>query len=363
MGWGIRRCTVKKPKVRNSIFALKNYIAFFLAISFTVTCSFLLYLETVTTSSGIEFARENIELAAKITFLNIFLLSFICTLLYMVIRTIKIRKPIESILSAVDSMSKGDFTIRIPEGKADKETEFDIISRDINKLAKELGSIETLRTDFVSNVSHEIKTPLSVIQNYATLLSQKDLSEQERQEYCSVISRSTRQLANLISDILQLNRLENQEIFPRLKQYELNEQLCECLLRFEPLWEEKGIVIHTELDRIVYIESDRNLLDIVWTNLISNALKFTPRGGAVSILLKESGQTISVSVIDSGCGIDKEDGDHIFEKFYQGDSSHRKEGNGLGLALVKRIVDILHAGITVKSMQGQGSEFTVILPH
>ena len=181
----------------------------------------------------------------------------------------------------------------------------------------------------------------------------------EKDEYATAISEASRKLAQLITNILKLNKLENQQIFPQTEEFDLGEQLCACLLQFEDAWESKELNIETEIEEDVRIRSDGELLSLVWNNLISNAVKFTPRGGTVGVCLKTQGDYVVVSVSDTGCGMTPEVGKHIFEKFFQGDTSHATQGNGLGLALVKRVVDILNGEIRVQSVLGKGSTFTV----
>ena len=236
---------------------------------------------------------------------------------------------------------------------------FDRIGAAINQMARELGSVETLRTDFIANVSHEMKTPLAVMQSYGTLLQQPGLSEDKRLEYAHSITAASRRLADMMTNILKLNRLENQQIFPQTDQYDLGEQLCECLLRYENIWEEAQIEIETDIQENVRVKADAELLSLVWNNLFSNAFKFTPPGGRVSIGLHATDSHATVTVRDTGCGMSPEVGAHIFEKFYQGDSSHATEGNGLGLALVKRVVDIMQGEISVESALGRGTSFTI----
>ena len=226
-------------------------------------------------------------------------------------------------------------------------------------MAEELSGTETLRTDFISNVSHELKTPLSVIQNYGTMLQKPNLSEEKRIEYSKAVTESSRRLADLISNILKLNKLENQQIFPEKRKYNLSEQLCECLLCFEDVWEKKGLDIDTDIEEDVFVESDPELLTIVWNNLFSNAIKFTEPGGQIFLGLKTDSRFAIIEVKDTGCGISPEVGAHIFEKFYQGDTSHATQGNGLGLALVKRVIDIASGDISVSSESDKGSIFTV----
>ena len=263
-------------------------------------------------------------------------------------------------MAALDRVMQGDFTVRIdPVKEFAGETGFNEIITAINKMTAELQGTETLRTDFIANVSHELKTPLAVMGNYATMLQQPALSDEDRLEYARAISHSTRRLAALITNILKLNKLENQQIFPQPQEFDLGEQLCQCLLGFEDAWEKKNLTIETDLEEDVRIKSDPELLNLVWNNLISNAVKFTPEGGTIGLTLKTDEKTVAVAVKDTGCGIDPQTGKHIFEKFYQGDTSHATQGNGLGLALVKRVMDILHGEITVQSTPGQGSVFTV----
>ena len=177
--------------------------------------------------------------------------------------------------------------------------------------------------------------------------------------HAKAISEADRKLAQLITNILKLNKLENQQIFPQPKEFDLGEQLCECLLVFEDAWEAKNLEIETDIADDVRIKSDPELLSLVWNNLISNAVKFTPDGGTIGLSLKTEGDCVIVQVRDTGCGMKPEVGQHIFEKFYQGDTSHATQGNGLGLALVKRVVDILSGEIGVQSVYGEGSIFTV----
>ena len=266
----------------------------------------------------------------------------------------------KQIMDALDQVMQGDFTVRIAHVKEFAgETGFNEVINAINKMTAELEGTETLRTDFIANVSHELKTPLAVMANLSTMLQQPGLSDAERMAYAKDISHSARRLAALITNILKLNKLENQQIFPQPQEFDLGEQLCECLLGFEDAWEKKNLEIETDIQDDVRIKSDPELLSLVWNNLISNAVKFTPEGGTVGVTLKADGKKVFVSVRDTGCGMTAETGKHIFEKFYQGDTSHATQGNGLGLALVKRVVDILGGEIAVQSVYGQGSTFTV----
>ena len=353
---------MRKPKFRLFLRAVNNYIVFFLIVAFAVTCCMLLFVNVLADTMGLVFTRENMTEAAKLTFGNVILLTIISATIDYIRRKQMVEKPVRQILAAAEKIMQGDFTVRIePVKEFAGETGFNEIIACLNKMTAELAGTETLRTDFIANVSHELKTPLAVMGNYATMLQRPGISETERVEYAKAISDSARRLAALITNILKLNKLENQQIFPQLDEYDLGEQLCESLLQFEDVWEQKGLEIETDIEEDVRIRSDAELLSLVWNNLISNAVKFTPEGGTIGVSLKTDGNMVIVQVRDTGCGIRPEVGQHIFEKFYQGDTSHATQGNGLGLALVKRVMDILNGEIAVHSVYGEGSTFTVKL--
>lgn len=344
------------------LFALRRYITFFLLMAFIISCCIILFLNMMTRSANLELTQEHIERAANVTFLNVILLSFLCTIVDEIRRKFMVDRPVGQIIKAAEQMMTGDFSVRIPplHGIANADG-FGVIADYFNQMAQELSGTETLRTDFIANVSHELKTPLAVIQNYGTMLQQQDLPENKRLEYAKAITDASRRLANLITNILKLNKLENQQIFPKAETYDLGEQLCECLLTFERAWEDKALDIETDVKAEVMVNSDGELLSLVWNNLFSNAIKFTPPHGKISLTLKAEGEFAVVQVSDTGCGISPEVGKHMFEKFYQGDTSHATQGNGLGLALVKRVMDIVGGDISVSSEVGKGSIFTVKL--
>ena len=351
---------MKKPKFRQVLQGINNYLVFFLLVAFAVTCCMVLFITTLSRSMGLTFTEEDIGKAAKLTFGNVVLITLIFTSIDYLRRKLTVERPVKKITAAAERIMQGDFSVRIPPLKGGLATEgFNQIIDAINKMAAELSGTETLRTDFIANVSHELKTPLAVIGNYAAMLQRPGITEAEKNEYAKSISDASRRLAQLIANILKLNKLENQQIFPQMDQFDLGEQLCQCLLQFEDAWEKKGLAIQPDIQDDVQIRSDSELLSLVWNNLISNAVKFTPEGGTIGLTLQADANTVTVQVRDTGCGIGPEAGRHIFEKFYQGDTSHATQGNGLGLALVKRVVDILNGEISVQSVVGQGSTFTV----
>lgn len=347
---------MKREHFAKTGFAILRFISFFCLMAFVVTCSFLVFLRSV------ELDRELLQTNAKATFLNIIFLTLIFCIIDAVHRRLTVEKNIEKIISGLDRITKGDFSVRISPVKGFADTGgFNVIIDRVNKMTGELAGVETLRTDFIANVSHELKTPLSAVNNYGTLLQTPGLPEEKRIEYSKAITTAARNLSGLITNILKLNKLENQQIYPVSKPYNLSEQLCECLLNFEDVWEQKQLDITTEIDDDVIVNADPELLKVVWNNLFSNAVKFTGTGGKIFVTLKKERDMAEVSITDTGCGISAETGKHIFEKFYQGDTSHAAMGNGLGLALVKRVIDITGCEISVRSEVGRGSRFTVKL--
>jgi signal transduction histidine kinase len=319
----------------------------------------MLFLNVVSKEMDLVYTPDNIAEAAKITFLNVVIITVLFKTADFIRRRIMVDKPVKLITDTAEKIMNGDFSVRIEEMHGSGMEGFNQIGESINKMAEELSSVETLRTDFIANVSHEMKTPLAVMQNYGTLLQTPSLPEEKRIEYAKAITDASRRLADMMTNILKLNRLENQQIYPNPTTFDLGEQLCESLLQYESTWERKNIEIETDIAENVLVSADAELLSLVWNNLFSNAFKFTEDSGKVALTLTADETYATVKVSDTGCGMSAEVGAHIFEKFYQGDTSHATQGNGLGLPLVKRVVDIMQGEIGVESAIGIGTTFTV----
>ena len=350
---------MKKLTIKSVLGSVSSFLLFFLTVGFIVSCCMMLFVSILADTMELTLTADNIATAAKVTFWNVILITFLFKLADYIRRKIMVDRPTKVITEATERIMVGDFSVRIKPMQNSGMEGFNQIAMAINKMAEELSSVETLRTDFIANVSHEMKTPLAVMQNYGTLLQAPDLSEEKRIEYAKGVTDASRRLSEMMTNILKLNRLENQQIFPETTAFDLGEQLCECLLQFENVWEKKNIEIDTDIAEDIKVEADAELLSLVWNNLFSNAFKFTEEGGSVSLQLTATEHHAIIKVKDTGCGMTPEVGAHIFEKFYQGDTSHSVQGNGLGLALVKRVIDITQGEIGVESAVGVGTTFTV----
>lgn len=265
---------------------------------------------------------------------------------------------IEQFSDATKEIAKGNFNLQVNEDIP--AAEFRTMAHNFNIMAKELSHTEILRNDFIENVSHEFKTPLSAIEGYAMLLQKKGLSDEKRAEYTGKILHNAKRLSTLSGNILLLSRLENQEIEVKKETYSLDEQIREIILLLEEKWSDKKIDLDIELDDVA-IRANEGLMAHVWQNILENAIKFVPTEGAIGISLHQIGNYAQINISDNGIGMDKEELSRVYEKFYQADSSRSTTGNGLGLTLAKRIIDLHHGKIEISSAKGKGTSFTITL--
>lgn len=328
---------------------LTGFLCFLIASSFSVGIGALVFF----------LVKDQ---ATWIIILSMVLVTLMTSLFFTIFdyfrRKIMIDRPLNDILTACEKMAKGDFSIELVSSHSYQDfDEFDLIKEDLNKMSKELSRNEVLKNDFISNVSHEIKTPLSSISNYVTILSNDSLTKEEKKNCLNQIHISLDRLTSLVSNILKLNKLENQKLEPEFTRFNLSETLIENIVSFETLMEKKKISLDCNIEEDLYIYSQQNYLEIIFNNLLSNAVKFTNEKGNIFISLKKEDKDYIFTIKDDGCGMDKETGRRIFDKFYQGDTSHSNEGNGLGLALVKKVIDLIGGSIKVESKLNEGTTF------
>lgn len=268
-------------------------------------------------------------------------------------------RPVEKVIKAMKRVEKGDFSVRIEDNCA--VGEIGDLVKSYNKMAEELNGIEMFRENFINSFSHEFKTPIVSIQGFAKQLKKDNLSDEKRQEYIDIIISESKRLTNLSSNILMLTKLENQQIMTDKTEISLDEQIRSCILLLEKQWSVKNIEFDIDMDEIVYV-TNAEMLSQAWVNIIGNAVKFSPEGSVIKVSLKRDKDEIRAEISDKGIGMKEETIRHIFERFYQGDSAHASEGNGLGLPLVKRIIELNDGNIRVESQYGKGTSFIVTLP-
>lgn len=350
---GMKNVSRRKDKRINApLISLKTLLLIFgVMIILVLTISLIIY-----------YLPDRVWTVISMTAAFLFGTALALTIVFTVMQRYLYGKPIQIIADAARQVSEGDFSVRIdPIRKDGKKNEIEVLIEDFNKMVQELQSTEILKSDFISNVSHEIKAPLSVIQSYSTALKDPTLVKEQQRQYADIIIHASKDMSEMISNILKLNKLEHQGIVPASDPYPIGEQLRRCALNYMTQWEEKGIDFQIEVVDTM-IPYDDSLMELVWNNLISNAVKFTPEGGTISLTSWVKGEELFVRVKDTGPGMTTDIISNIFDKFYQGDLSHSVKGNGLGLALVKRVLEIVNGKIKVKSQPGEGSSFTVILP-
>lgn len=266
--------------------------------------------------------------------------------------------PITRLIDATAQVAKGDFSVRLEIG--DSRDEMNSLLQSFNSMTQQLGSMEIFRSDFINSFSHEFRTPIVSIRGFARQLLRDDLTEEQRREYASIIVTESERLSKLATNILRLSSLENREILTDLTTFRLDEQLRAAILLLVKDWEAKNLQMNVELEDMDWL-GNADLLSQAWLNLIGNAVKFTPEGGSVTVTLGMENGCAVVRVSDTGVGMDQAAVEHVFDKFFQADTSHHFEGNGLGMALVKRIVELSHGRIVCESEIGQGTTFTVTL--
>ncbi|NWL88136.1 sensor histidine kinase [Paenibacillus sp. 79R4] len=291
----------------------------------------------------------------------LFILFGLCILLGTALTAFLSKKalnPIRKVIDATHKVAGGDFSVKVDlKGIGELEE----LSQSFNKMTQELSSIETLRSDFVNNFSHEFKTPIVSLRGFAKLLKENNLSDEEQREYLDIIITESERLAALSTNVLTLSKYETLEIVVDKTPFRLDEQIRKSIVLMEPKWSAKEITVNVNLDKVIY-NGNEDLTQQIWINLLDNAIKFTDPYGFIDITLVNKNDEIQFIIQDDGPGMDDQTKAHIFDKFYQGDTSHSKTGYGLGLSLVKRIVVLCGGDVSVQSQPGKGSIFTVIFP-
>lgn len=337
------------------------------SLAFTlVALVFLVMVSSILSAGLLAYALNRfglIDLNRPDPYRGIYVLLYISLFMGVVIATLLSRrsvKPVRDMMKATGEVARGDFSAEV---KGSFVLELDSLAASFNAMVRELRGIETLRGDFVRDFSHEFKTPIVSIRGFAKLLKEGGLSEEEKQEYLDIIIRESERLVGLSASILELSKVENMEILRDKTAYRLDEQIRLAVLMLEPKWSAKRIRMDIALDDPITIVGDRNLLQQVWINLLDNAIKYTDSGGRISVGLRRSGrEAAAFRLADDGCGMSEETLRRMFEKFYQGDASRSVAGNGLGLAIVRRIVELCGGTIEAQSELGEGTAFTVRLP-
>ena len=305
------------------------------------------------------FSSDSVYWVVNLVVIIAFMVCIVIGTIITAFMSRSIIQPIRDLSAAAAEIAKGNFKVRVREPS---DPEYSILAQNFNKMAEELAGTETLRGDFISNVSHEFKTPIVSIQGFAKQLKKENLSEEKKQEYIDIIISESKRLTNLSSNILMLSKLENQQIITDKTSFSLDEQIRNCILLLEKQWTAKDISFDIDMQEIQYT-TNAEMLSQVWVNIIGNAIKFSPEGSSIRVKLFKDGDVITAEITDRGIGMDQQTISHIFERFYQGDRAHASEGNGLGLPLVKRIVELCNGNIRVESQYGKGTNFIVTLPE
>ncbi|HDX9653268.1 TPA: two-component sensor histidine kinase [Bacillus wiedmannii] len=342
---------VKILKVIGAIIALFSFLTIIWSIAFYVSSSVMNALE--------------IQVSPFITFLISDMVGFVFIVLIWVLIGVLMRPKREAmiwtIIEPIQKIAKGDFSVKI-RNEEKYDGEIGVLVKSINDMTDELNAMEKMRQEFVSNVSHEIQSPLTSIKGFARALQDDNLSEEKRKHYLTIIETETTRLSKLSQNLLKLTLLESEEYTPEKVTYRLDQQLKQIVLNSEPLWAEKEIELDLDLEK-VHITADQESMSQVWINLIHNSIKFTPSGGTITIQLQEHEKFVEIRIRDTGIGIPEKQKQHIFERFFKADSSRNRAygGSGLGLAIVKKVVDLHQGEIKVESEEGNGTEFIVCI--
>ncbi len=340
-------------------FSLVVFFVLMIAISLGLLLTFVLYKADVFTDDGSAVISPR---AMLVIVLFLLFSSAVIGLIFARFVSDAPLRPFKTVIRAMDRLADGDFSVRISLTNPALPYEFLELQNSFNKMAEELGNTEILRSDFVHNFSHEFKTPINSMRGFAKLLQKGGLTPEEEKEYLGIIVSESERLSQLATNVLNLTKIENQTIAMDKREYDLAEQLRRAVLMLEPKWSAKNLEPDIDIpDRLSYTANE-DLLNQIWLNLLDNAIKFSKDGGTLGVSLRENAAHVICEIRDGGIGMDGETKKHIFDKFYQGDTSHATEGNGIGLAIVKKIVDLYNGTIAVDSEPGKGSAFTVTLP-
>jgi len=350
-----------KKEERKQSFALAMLVSLFVFVIIAAAAGLAILFVYILLRTGVINSIDG-----QVNFSDIVILMSLVSMVIgflITISTSKITlKPFNRISFQLNRLSKGDFKARLTFGKpiANHPT-FKEIERSFNRAAEELEHTEVFRSDFINNFSHEFKTPIVSIAGFANLVRYGNLSEEEKDEYLAVIEEESMRLSYMATNILNLTKIENQTILTDVKKFNLSEQIRNAVLLLADNWEQKELEINVEFGEH-YITANEELLKQVWINLLDNAVKFSQIGGSISINITAEKKQILVAISNYGKNIPKESLNRIFNKFYQADESHSSQGNGIGLAIVKKICD-LHDGKVLVNSENGITTFTVMLPQ
>lgn len=348
----LQRSLVKDLLISLLVVSIIAVIGFY----FLVNNSINLKLDTININKK-EDALEILNIIRRslaITAITVILISGI----FMKLVAAKILKPINQLKDATKKVAAGDFSVEL---ETERKDEIGDLTHDFNKMVKGLSSIECLQKDFINNVSHEIKTPITSVQGFAKLLDDDSLNEEERKEYISIIIEESDRLLNISTNILKLSKLQNQERLVNNEEIEVSEQIRKVISILEPKWKERNLKFNVNLQDVIYY-GDADLTFQVWMNLIDNAIKFSEENSHIDIKVKKEKDAVLIVIKDYGIGMDEKEKEKIFDRFYQIDKSHSEKGSGLGLAIVKRIIELSSGNINIESQKGKGTSITVKLP-